>query len=76
MEKTKKDYFLFNTRDYLRKSIDWTNEEKGLYFTLVCIFHLEGQVPKPMIKLLCNGKEFPKVLSSFTLDKDGNITGE
>ncbi len=76
MEKTKKDYFLFDTGKYLRQTFDWTNEEKGLFFTLLCMYKLEGQVPKSMIKLLCNGKEFPRVLNSFTTDTDGNITGE
>jgi hypothetical protein len=76
MEKTKKDYFLFDTKKFLTKTNFWTNEERGIYIDLLCLLHLEGKVPTKMVEIICNGKEYPRVLNSFTTDTDGNITGE
>jgi hypothetical protein len=76
MEKTKKDYFLFDTKQFVEKTNFWTNEERGIYIDLLCYLNMYGKVSSTMVKIMCNGKKYPRVIDSFTLDTDGNITGE
>lgn len=62
--------FLFYSSDFLTGTILFTNEQKGMYITLMCLQHQKGHLTEKDMKSICSPYD-EDVLLKFKKDEDG-----
>lgn len=65
------------TAQFLADTQFWSQEEKGIYITLICVHHQNGYIPKEIMYQVMGGitepeKEFPLMMRHFGKGDNGH----
>ncbi len=61
---------LFNTKDFLVETMEFTNEQVGRYITLLCLQARDGYLTKPQIKRVFDGGWDKEIMDKFFIENN------